>query len=109
MKDDKIYLLHIRDAIDQINQYTSEGQSAFIKDPKTRDAVLRQLEIIGEATKNISQTLRENNPSIPWKKISGLRDKVIHEYFGVNLELVWNVVENQLPILKGNIAKLLAK
>lgn len=109
MKEDKIYLLHVRDAINQIISYTKDGQVNFVKDPKTQDAVLRQLEIIGEATKNISQALREKNPSIPWKKMAGLRDKVIHEYFGVNIELVWNVVEHQLPELKKNIAKILAE
>ena len=109
MKDDKIYLLHIRDAIHRIIEYTREGSSTFVKDTKTQDAVLRQLEIIGEATKNISPALREKNPAIPWKKIAGLRDKVIHEYFGVNIELVWNVVENQIPTLEKNISKLLAE
>lgn len=109
MKNDKIYLLHIRDAIHRIIDYTREGQAVFVKDAKTQDAVLRQLEIIGEATKNISSGLRETNHAIPWKKIAGLRDKVIHEYFGVNIELVWNVVENQIPELEKNISKLLTE
>jgi len=96
MKDDRIYLLHIQDAIMDILEYTKEGKDAFLKDKKTRDAVIRNLEIIGEAAKKLSNSLRLKYPNIKWKKIAGMRDKLIHEYFGVNFELVWDVIDQDL-------------
>ncbi len=100
MKDDRIYLLHIRDAIHRIIEYTAEGEGAFFASAKTQDAVVRNLEIIGEAAKNLSEGLKTRHASVPWKRIAGMRDKMIHEYFGVNLQLVWQVVERELPQLK---------
>jgi len=96
MKDDRIYLFHIQDAIKDILEYTKEGRGAFLKDKKTQDAVIRNLEIIGEATKKLSNPLRLKYPNIKWKKIAGMRDKLIHEYFGVNFELVWDVIDQDL-------------
>ena len=88
MKDDRIYLLHIRDAIQSILQYTSPGKDHFFADRKTQDAVIRNLEIIGEATKRVSAPLKAAHPDISWKPIAGMRDKLVHDYFGVNLQLV---------------------
>jgi uncharacterized protein with HEPN domain len=107
MKDDRIYLLHIRDAIDQIFEYTTAGKDRFWVDRKTQDAVVRNLEIIGEATKHVSQPLKDSRPDIPWKPITGMRDKLIHDYFGINLQLVWDVVERDLPTLKLKVQQLL--
>jgi uncharacterized protein with HEPN domain len=75
----------------------------FSKDFKTQDAVVRNLEIIGEATKNISENIRESNSEIPWKNIAGMRDKLIHDYFGINIDVVWGVVVNDLSELVKNI------
>ncbi len=72
-----------------------------------QDAVIRNLEIIGEAVKNLSADLRDRHPDIPWGRIAGLRDVLIHQYFGVRLQTVWNAVENRLPELKGHIESLL--
>jgi uncharacterized protein with HEPN domain len=69
----------------------------FLNDIKTQDAVVRNLEIIGEAIKNISKGLKKKYPQIPWKDLSGVRDKLIHHYFGVNLDIVWNIVKEELP------------
>jgi len=98
-KDPQIYLAHIRDSIQVIREYTEEGQKAFLKDRKTQDAVIRNLEIIGEAVKNISTEIIEKYLDIPWKNIAGMRDRLIHHYFGVNIKLVWAVVENRLDEL----------
>lgn len=107
MKDDRIYLLHVRDAVQHIVNYTAAGKESFLSDRKTQDAVVRNLEIIGEAIKRVSVTLKEAHPDIAWKPIAGMRDKLIHDYFGVNLQLVWDVVERDLPVLKQKIGRLL--
>ena len=107
MKDDRIYLLHIRDAIQHILEYTASGKDSFFADGKTQDAVVRNLEIIGEATKRVSASLKDAHPDVSWKPIAGMRDKLVHDYFGVNLQLVWDVVERDLPSLKLKITQLL--
>lgn len=108
MKDDKVYLLHIRDAIRRIRDYTTEGKEAFLEDQETQDAVVRNLEIIGEAVKKLSATARQKGPEIPSKRIAGMRDKMIHEYFGVDLALVWDVVERDLGSLESRVGRLLS-
>jgi len=107
MKDDRIYLFHIRDAIQHILNYTEAGRDSFFADRKTQDAVVRNLEIIGEATKHLSQSLKDAHSGIAWKPIAGMRDKLIHDYFGINLQLVWDVVERDLPTLKLKVVQLL--
>lgn len=109
MKDDLVYLRHIGDAAADIANYTSGGEEDFFSEKMIQDAVIRNLEIIGEAVKNISQETRDNNPDIPWKQIAGLRDVLIHQYFGVDLDTVWLVVKNRLPLLVERIQLLLAE
>ena len=107
MKSDRIYLLHIRDAIARIAEYTREGKKVFFAHPMVQDAVVRNVELIGEAVKNISDPLKSSHPTVPWKRIAGMRDKMIHEYFGVNLQLVWEVVEKDLPELNSAVKSIL--
>lgn len=107
MKDDRVYLQHIRDALDDIAAYCGSDRDAFFSDRMRQDATLRKLEVIGQAVKNLSDPTKSRRPEIPWKQIAGMRDKVIHDYFGVNLEIVWAVVERELPKLKVAIADLL--
>ena len=97
MKDERVYLGHIRDAINDIEQYTSAGRDAFMAERMRQDAVIRKLEIIGEAVKQLSNATKESRPEIPWKQIAGMRDHLSHDYFGVDLALVWRVVERDLP------------
>ena len=104
-KDPQVYLAHIRDSIAAIRDYTKDGKESFFKDRKTQDAVIRNLEIIGEAVKQLPPELTSKYDSIPWKNIAGMRDQLIHNYFGVNLKLVWGVVENRLDELHATIQK----
>lgn len=104
-KDPQVYLAHIRDAISLIREYTKEGRDSFFQDRKTQDAVIRNLEIIGEAVKQLPAEITERHSEIPWKDIAGMRDRLIHHYFGVNMKLVWGVVENRLDDLHAAIEK----
>ncbi len=100
MKDERLYLIHIAECIEKIEQYTAEGKMEFLKDPKTQDAVIRNFEIIGEAVKRLSETTRELSPQIPWKQFAGFRDILIHQYNVIDLSEVWLTVENDLSALK---------
>jgi uncharacterized protein with HEPN domain len=102
------YLRDILEAVDDAESFV-EGMSfeQFAKDKKTMHAVVRSLEIIGEAAKNIPADVREKYGKLPWKKMTGMRDKVIHAYFGVNTKTLWNTVKNDLPPLKRLVQKML--
>ena len=108
MKKDEAYLKHILDAISDVEKFT-EGISKeeFYESKEKQYAVLRALEIIGEAIKNLSRELKAKHRVVPWKDIAGMRDKLIHEYFGVNMELVWETVKKDLPELKKEIDNIL--
>ncbi len=107
--DNQAYLLHVQDAIAQIAAYTKSGEAAFRENRQVQDAVIRNFEIIGEAVKHVSIELRSMHPEIPWKQIAGMRDEMIHEYFGVDLSIVWDTVQNDLPKLKQTVDQLLAE
>ena len=109
MRDFQVYVEDIIEAIDSIEEYTEElTYERFVKDKKTVDAVVRNLEIIGEATKHVSQRIRKKYPSVPWRDMAGMRDRLIHGYFGVNLDVVWKTVKERLPIVKPLIKEALA-
>jgi uncharacterized protein with HEPN domain len=108
VKDDSIYLGHILDAISRIEDYVSPGRTIFFDEPMRQDAVVRQLEVIGEAVKQVSGVARERQPAIPWRQIGGMRDVLIHEYFAVDLEQVWMVTQRDLPVLRRAIEALLS-
>ena len=104
---DLLFLQHILGAIDDIQQFTAEGKAGFLTDRKTQSAVVRQLEIIGEAVKNLSSEMTANAPNVPWRLIAGTRDRLIHAYFSVNLDAVWSMVEQDLPALRQSVERLL--
>lgn len=107
-RDETVYLQHILDAINKIEIYlTGIGKRAFFHNSLVQDGGIRQLEIIGEATKHLSSELRQNNPHIPWQDIAGMRDKLIHGYFGVDLTTVWLAAKEDVPSLKEEITHIL--
>ncbi|NCO25042.1 DUF86 domain-containing protein [Candidatus Parcubacteria bacterium] len=107
-KDPKIFLEHILESTEFIEEYTAGiTKTEFLKLREKIDAVVRRIEIIGEATKNLPANFKLTAPHIPWKKIAGMRDNLIHEYFGVNEDLVWKVVKKDIPELKKEIELLL--
>ncbi len=107
MKDDQSYLAHVRDSLAKILDYTSDGRAAFFADGKTQDAVIRNFEIVGKAVKHLSDAFKDSHEDIPWRLVAGMRDRLIHQYFGVNLELVWDTVTGQVPLLLAKVEALL--
>ena len=102
------YLRDMLDAVEKAGSFT-KGMDAerFRRDEKTIFAVIRALEVIGEAAKKIPPTVRDRYPQIPWREVAGIRDKLVHEYFGVNLDVVWKTVQEDLPKLKPVIQAML--
>lgn len=107
-KDDTVFLRHILDAVNWIEEYThGMDYEGFRASHLVQDGVTRQLEIIGEATRNLSKEFRDKHADIPWKDMSGMRDKLIHQYFGVDIAAVWDTVTGDIPVLKGSLTKML--
>ena len=109
-KDPQVFLTHILESIGWIEKETKDlSKDKFVQDVPTHDAVIRRLEIIGEAVKNLPTDFKIEYPDIAWKKIEGFRDKLIHGYFGIDLELVWEIVNKDIPPLKEQIEKIPTK
>jgi len=110
MKEPKIFLKHILESISNIEEF-SEGLSKeqLIKDKLVQSAIIRQIEIIGEAVKNLPKSFIAKNPQIEWASIARTRDKLIHHYFGVDIEAVWKMIKEDIPALKEKIEKNLEK
>jgi len=105
---DVVYLNHIRDAISRIEQYMRAVKyDDFVRNHLIQDGVIRQLEIIGEATKRLSAEFKNKYSHIPWRDIAGMRDKLIHNYLGVDIDAVWDTVKKDIPALKREIKKIL--
>ncbi|WP_204139135.1 DUF86 domain-containing protein [Halomicronema sp. CCY15110] len=107
MPEDKLYLSNIYEAALKIESYTESGRAAFMSTPIIQDAVIRNFEIIGEATKRLSDEVKQENSELAWRQMAGFRDVLIHDYMKVKLTRVWEVIEQDLPGLKHRIKSLL--
>ncbi len=107
MRDDWLYLSNIFECIERIESYTRDGKEVFLQTTIIQDAVIRNFEIIGEATKRLSPEIRAVYPDVPWQQVAGFRDVLIHDYLKVNLNRVWGVIEQNLPQLKATIEAIL--
>ena len=108
-RPDTIYLRHVLEAIAKVDRYlASVDEATFYAESLIQDGVIRQLEIIGEAVKQLGPETRKEAPHIPWQAIAGMRDKLIHHYFGVDLGQIWLTAQNDLPPLKAAVSAILA-
>lgn len=106
-KDPLIFIEHILDSINKIESFIKGvSEDKFSKDIKLQDALVRRIEIIGEAVKNLSKEFKESYNNVPWSEIAGMRDKLMHHYFGVNLDTVWEVIKEDVPNLKEKILEI---
>ena len=108
MRDTKLYLLDVKEAIDKIQEYTRKvSYDEFSKNKEKIDAVIRNFEIIGEAVKHIPQNIKQKHRDINWEDIVGMRNIITHEYFGVDLEIIWKTIKEKLPELKEKIEEII--
>ena len=107
-RDELLYLRHILDAMDIVDEYLQDVDEEKFKNTRLiQDGVIRQIEIIGEAVRNVSKDIRKTYPEIPWQDIAGMRDKLIHGYFGVDIEKVWDTAREDLPVLREQVTGVL--
>jgi uncharacterized protein with HEPN domain len=107
LKDDRLYLIHILESIERVEEYTSEGLEQFLSDKKTQDAELRNLQILAESTQRISPELKNAHSEIDWRGISGFRNVLVHDYLGVNLITAWGIIEGPIKDLKKRMSEVL--
>ena len=109
-KDPLVFIKHIRDSINEIDSFTKNvSKEKFIEEKLIQNAVIRSIEVIGEAVKNLPKGFRIKYKEIPWSKIAGMRDKIIHHYFGLDLDTIWDIIKEDIPELKKEIKNILEK
>ena len=109
-RDNIVYLRHILDAIHRIEEYTTGVKyEGFMNNNLVQAGVMREIEIMGEATKRLTNEFKEKDPDMPWKKVAGMRDKLIHDYFGVDLDAVWDTVKKDINVLEGKIKDIIER
>jgi len=109
VKDDRLYLIHIKECIERVIMYTKEGKDVFFADIKTQDAVMRNLQILAEYTQRLSDSLKELHPEVDWRNISGFRNVAVHEYLSIDVKRIWDIVEQDLPVLQERIEEIIER
>ena len=108
MKDDRLFLIHIRECIQRIDSYIAKkDKQEFLDTTLVQDAVLRNLQVLAESTQRLSDAAKESACEVDWFKIAGFRNVLVHDYLGIDIEQVWNILEKDLPELKRQVEKLL--
>ena len=103
----KVLVEDILEAMEKIARYITDiDRDAFLKDERTADAVVRNLEIVGEAASRLPDNFKLQHENIPWRKIVGLRNRIVHEYFGVDLDIIWSILQNELPVFRASLQKI---
>ena len=109
MKDDQVHLRHLLECLNAIQKYTRPGKEFFLNDRKTQKATLRELQELSESTQRLSSALKEQCPDIPWFATAGFRNVLVHDYLGISILRVWDIIDRDLPVLETAIRSLLSK
>lgn len=109
MKDDRVYLLHIRECLDRIKRYTLSGREAFLADTLAQDGVIRNLQTLAESSQRLPDPTKTKHPEIDWRNIAGFRNVVVHDYLGIDMEQIWDIVEQDLPKLRNTVDAMIAE
>ncbi len=108
MKDDRLYLIHISECIERIESYiTKKDKQQFLDSSLIQDAIIRNLQVLSESTQRLSDAAKESMSEVDWFKIAGFRNVLVHDYLGIDIERVWNILEKDLPALKKAVQKML--
>lgn len=108
MKDDRLYLIHISECIERIESYIDDkDKQEFMDSTLMQDAIIRNLQLLAESTQRLSDTAKERQSGVDWFKIAGFRNVLVHDYLGIDIERVWNILEKDLPVLKKTIQRML--
>lgn len=108
MKDNRLYLIHVRDCLNRIQSYTSRGRDSFYQNTMMQDAVMRNLEVMCESIKKLPDEWKASEPDIPWHRIVGFRNRLAHDYLDIDVDVVWDIIENYLPSLETAIENICA-
>lgn len=108
-KDDRLYLIHIKECIDKIDRYSANGRPEFFVNTMEQDAIVRNLQTLAESTQRLSDKTKQRKPKVDWRAIAGFRNVVVHDYLGVDLERIWHIIEFDLPSLKVSIDELVVE
>jgi uncharacterized protein with HEPN domain len=106
VKDDRLYIHHVLDCVRRIERYCQDGEKAFRESELIQDAVLRNLQTLAESTQRVSERLKASHPEIDWRPIAGFRNTLVHDYLGINIDRVWEIVSVHLPVLRSQMEKI---